>query len=130
MDLDDVGDVKPGGTGDVAERGAANPRPGKPLSDLMFGFPTQQFVTQRCNRWIDLGDHDATRCEQVGAAPQGPHGVATDADVAVGEQDLIPASLSWPRRGWRFRPAFVSVRLRRAWCRLRVRPIRVVAGRR
>jgi hypothetical protein len=56
-------------------------------------------VTQRCARWIDFGDDFATGCEQVGAALQRPHRVAADADVAVGEQDLIPAPLRLQRRG-------------------------------
>jgi hypothetical protein len=45
-----------------------------------------------------VDDHQAARCEQAGRTAQHPRRIAANADIPVGEQHLVPATLGGQRR--------------------------------
>jgi hypothetical protein len=49
-------------------------------------------------RTFELGDDQASRCEQTGRSPQHAHRISANPNVPVREQDLVPVALS---RQWR-----------------------------
>jgi hypothetical protein len=55
-------------------------------------------VTRGRRRRVDLGDDDSAGREQPGRAPEYADGIAADADVAVGEQNLFPTPFGGQRR--------------------------------
>src|ERR1700677_3505039 len=93
VNIDDVGDEETGAARDIADRGGVNARPGKPVPDVTVRFPAQLSLARRCARRLDLDDNDAAWSEEASDPPQRPDGVSADTDIAVGEQDLIPAAL-------------------------------------
>jgi hypothetical protein len=97
VDIDDVGEEEPGAARDVTERRGGDARPGKPMPDFTVRFPGQHFLPRRRARRVDLDDNGAARCEEIADPPQGTTGVAADTDIAVGEQDLLPAALGRQR---------------------------------
>ena len=95
--VDGLLDAKPSSVSQGAERGRAHPCPRKPLPYRVFGFPAQHFVRYGDGRLVELDDDRPPGGDQLGRPVQCTYGVTADADVAVSEQDMIPAAFGRQR---------------------------------
>ena len=90
-------DPQPGVGGRAADGVDADVRPVEPAAALGAALEPHAVGAQSRARGVQLDEHPAGGTDELAAAGQQGRRVAADADVAVGEQDGVPAALAGHR---------------------------------